>query len=301
MPPDAQHGAKAMAVVPSVDRAIAPPDGDWFETYSRNNDNGIGSVPLVSLTVVSVEKEAIAYCHLMRCSRSRIGKASAIRRSAKLLIPRRNFSSASSVPRVEYWPTGSTRVAPPASHRGKRPFRGRRCRSRTALRAGRTPVNNRLRDGVARAMRGESTAPCRIRCKAVYLHLITALRGRGNPSGPHRSYRAAPATGHWSLSWQPPAGVTHAPLHHRPQDRPQLLTLRRQPVFDPWRVIAVATRRDDAGLDQPLQSIRKDVGRNTLRRAQEFGKAPLAADQIANHEERPSVADEIQGARDRAS
>jgi hypothetical protein len=120
------------------------------------------------------------------------------------------------------------------------------------------------------------------------------LSATGPPG--HRSQ----VTGHWLLRW-PPAGVTHAPVHHRAQDRPQLLTPRRQPVFDPWGVIAVATRRDDAGLDQPPQSIRKDVGRNALRRAQELGKASLPSDQVANHEERPAVADEIQRARDGAS
>jgi hypothetical protein len=104
-----------------------------------------------------------------------------------------------------------------------------------------------------------------------------------------------------ALLRKPSAGVTHAPFHHCPQDRPELFTLRRQPVFDPGRVIAVPTGRDDAGLDEPLQSIRKDVGRNAFRRTEELGKASLASDQIANHQERPSIADDIQGARDGAS
>jgi hypothetical protein len=111
-------------------------------------------------------------------------------RGAFFLIPVVRTGGSTATPactRNPVLPTRPTRLAPPASRRGKRPLRGRpSCRSGPALRSTRTPVNNRLGDRGCSCGGGESPAPALSAARPFTGTGITALRGRRNPSGPQR-------------------------------------------------------------------------------------------------------------------
>lgn len=55
-------------------------------------------------------------------------------------------------------------------------------------------------------------------------------------------------------------GTSYAPVHHRAEDGPQVLTLLGEVVLEPW-VCGVALRSDDSQLAKPAQAVGEDVDR----------------------------------------
>jgi hypothetical protein len=88
--------------------------------------------------------------------------------------------------------------------------------------------------------------------------------------------------------------VLDSPLDHRAQYRPQVFPLRGEPILEAGRPIAVTPRLDDTKADQSLQTVSQDIRRDAFRRFHELREAPLAANQVAHDEERPSIAQHIE-------
>src|SRR5205823_5098525 len=68
----------------------------------------------------------------------------------------------------------------------------------------------------------------------------------------------------------------------------------------PRRVLAVGRRGDEAGGLEPLEALGKDVGRNVLGRGDKLAETLLAREQVANHEQRPAIAQQVEGTGDGA-
>jgi hypothetical protein len=66
------------------------------------------------------------------------------------------------------------------------------------------------------------------------------------------------------------------------------------------RVIFVAPPPYQTAPLEPFEALAQDVGRDMLGRLQELGKAALAVEeQVAHHQERPPVTDDVERAGDR--
>jgi hypothetical protein len=65
-------------------------------------------------------------------------------------------------------------------------------------------------------------------------------------------------------------------------------------------MLAVAARLENPLRHQPLQAVGEDVGGDALRGIEELRVAVLAADDVADHEQRPAVAEHVERAGDRA-
>src|SRR5688572_12785829 len=64
---------------------------------------------------------------------------------------------------------------------------------------------------------------------------------------------------------------------------------------------AVAPRADHAFPDEQLQAVGQDVGRDTLGRLYELRVSALAAHHVADHEQRPAIAEHVERAGHRAA
>jgi len=71
-------------------------------------------------------------------------------------------------------------------------------------------------------------------------------------------------------------------------------------IFLPRRAIRVLSPLDQPAALQPLEAVGEDVARNPLGRRLEFREPTLVIEQqIANDQQRPPIADQIEGAGDR--
>src|SRR5262249_39465906 len=76
--------------------------------------------------------------------------------------------------------------------------------------------------------------------------------------------------------------------------------LVRQVVLRPRRTLTVEAAFDQTLLLEPLQSLREQVGGDLLWRAEKLAVARLAGQQVAHDQQRPAIADQVQGAGHRA-
>jgi hypothetical protein len=73
-------------------------------------------------------------------------------------------------------------------------------------------------------------------------------------------------------------------------------------IFLARRVLCVFPPDDQPAALEPLESIRQDVAGDSLRRREELSETTFVVEQqIANDEERPPVADQIERTGDRTS
>src|SRR2546425_10411701 len=97
------------------------------------------------------------------------------------------------------------------------------------------------------------------------------------------------------------ARVALAPLAHCRNDRTHALAAVGQLVLEPGRMLAVEAPRDQSLLLQRLEARGKRVGRHAGERVLQILEALRALDQqIAQDENRPALADQVERARDRA-
>src|SRR5215472_1795615 len=75
-------------------------------------------------------------------------------------------------------------------------------------------------------------------------------------------------------------------------------TVVAEPVGVPTLIGRVGHSFDQALRAQRAQPRRQDVGGDPLRRAQELVEVPLAAEQVPHEQQRPAIADDVQGAGD---
>src|SRR5262245_16404237 len=93
--------------------------------------------------------------------------------------------------------------------------------------------------------------------------------------------------------------VAITPLHQREQRNPELASLRGEVVLEPLRTFAVADALEDPFLHQAVEAVRQDVTGDAEAREQLVEAVDLE-DDVADHEESPTVADELECAADRA-
>src|SRR5581483_5236678 len=85
----------------------------------------------------------------------------------------------------------------------------------------------------------------------------------------------------------------------REQRDPQLGALLGQPVLEAGRPLAVADALEDARGDEPVEAIREDVARDAEAREQLVETTAAECD-VADDQQRPAVADELERPGDRA-
>ena len=90
-----------------------------------------------------------------------------------------------------------------------------------------------------------------------------------------------------------------APLQQRDDDGPQVGALAGQPVFEALRAVLIALAAQDARVDEALKPCLQDVAGNP-EAALELVEAMGAEECIAQDQERPALADELERAGDRA-
>jgi hypothetical protein len=73
-----------------------------------------------------------------------------------------------------------------------------------------------------------------------------------------------------------------------------------QVVLEAARVLAVGDAADQARVFEALEAIGEQVGRDVFGRGQEFAEALLAVEQVADDEQCPAVADDVERAGDGA-
>ena len=93
--------------------------------------------------------------------------------------------------------------------------------------------------------------------------------------------------------------VTVAPLHQRDHHRPEVDPLLGEPVLVPWRALLVGAPLEDPLLDQPLQPRLQHVPRDP-EVPLEVVEAANAEEGVADDQERPALADDLERSRDRA-
>ena len=93
---------------------------------------------------------------------------------------------------------------------------------------------------------------------------------------------------------KPAASVTDSPVDHCLDDRSEIFAFGGQLIVDARRVFAVADGFDDARPLEAFQAIGKRVGRNAFLRFDELREAMLATHQVANHQQRPAVAEYVE-------
>src|SRR6266704_277072 len=98
-----------------------------------------------------------------------------------------------------------------------------------------------------------------------------------------------------------PRDVLVRPASDLPEHREKLGALPGQAVLMANRIAMVALLRHQAGFFQPFQPVSQDVGGNALARLHEFPVQALAQEkQVAHYEQRPLVAQNVQGVGDGA-
>jgi len=93
--------------------------------------------------------------------------------------------------------------------------------------------------------------------------------------------------------------VLVAPLHQRDEDRPEIDALAREPVLEALRTLLVARAPQDTLVDQALEPRLQDVARDP-EVALEVVEAAGAEEGVAQDQQRPALADELERAGDRA-
>src|SRR5258706_110466 len=98
-----------------------------------------------------------------------------------------------------------------------------------------------------------------------------------------------------------PRNVLVGPADNLPEHREQLGALPGQAVLMANRIALIGLLRHQAGFFQPFQPVSQDVGGNALVRLHEFPVQALAHEkQVAHHQQRPLVAQNVQGVGDGA-
>ena len=87
--------------------------------------------------------------------------------------------------------------------------------------------------------------------------------------------------------------MLNTPLHHGPHDGAQILALLGEFVLQPWRPLAVTLGPDHALLRQALQPVGQDVRGDALGGRQELRIAALAAQEVADDQQRPAIAEQL--------
>jgi hypothetical protein len=90
-----------------------------------------------------------------------------------------------------------------------------------------------------------------------------------------------------------------APLQQRHHDRPQVDPLLGQAVLEARGALLVGHAHEDALVDEAAQAVGEDVARDA-EVALEVVEAPHAHERLAHDEDRPAVAEHLEGAGDRA-
>ena len=88
-----------------------------------------------------------------------------------------------------------------------------------------------------------------------------------------------------------------APAGERADDRHQLTRALCQLIVDPRRHLAVALACEQAVRDHPVQPRTQLFGRDPGEHALELDEPPRAGREVADDQQRPLVADEVEGAR----
>ncbi len=89
-----------------------------------------------------------------------------------------------------------------------------------------------------------------------------------------------------------------APASERHDDRPEVAALLGQPVLEARRALLVLDAVEHAGRDQPPQAVGEAVARQTD--GAEVLEAARAEERVAQHEQRPAIADDRERSRHRA-
>src|SRR6267154_185056 len=98
-----------------------------------------------------------------------------------------------------------------------------------------------------------------------------------------------------------PRNVLVGPADNLPEHREQLGALPGQAVLMANRIALIGLLRHQAGFFQPFQPVSQNVGGNALVRLHEFPVQALAQEkQVAHHQQRPLVAQNVQGVGDGA-
>ncbi len=85
------------------------------------------------------------------------------------------------------------------------------------------------------------------------------------------------------------------------KDWREIPAARRRVVFLSRRVLRIAPTDQQAAAFEPLQAISQNVAGDLLRRSEELDVSMLVIQQeIAHHQQRPAISDEIERAGDRA-
>jgi hypothetical protein len=88
-----------------------------------------------------------------------------------------------------------------------------------------------------------------------------------------------------------------APGHDLAQDAVERPAFWREPVLGAQGVLAVHDALDEAVLLQPEEAVREELWRRGRGGLAELGEAGLAQEEVADDEQRPAVADEVECAR----
>jgi hypothetical protein len=95
------------------------------------------------------------------------------------------------------------------------------------------------------------------------------------------------------------ARVAIAPLQQRDQHRIEVASFFGERVFEARRMLLIGTPLEDAGVREAFEPRGQDVGGDGERRL-EVVEAALAQKHVAQDQQRPPVADDVERARDRA-
>src|SRR5262249_11930435 len=88
--------------------------------------------------------------------------------------------------------------------------------------------------------------------------------------------------------------VAGAPDGQRADDLAEILPARREGVGGPRRVLRIKLARHDAVLLEDLEAFRENVGRDAFERGEQVLEAARPGEQVADDEERPSFAEELE-------
>src|SRR5262245_37892384 len=92
--------------------------------------------------------------------------------------------------------------------------------------------------------------------------------------------------------------VSRAPLGEGADDHAELPTLVREVVFRPRRMLGVELAGDEPLLLHQLEPLGEQVRRDALQRRLEILELAVPAEEVANDEQRPALADHLEGFRD---
>lgn len=90
------------------------------------------------------------------------------------------------------------------------------------------------------------------------------------------------------------------PGFHRLEDRTKGEAFFGEFIGQMLGAVARRDLADDTGLEQTFEAVTEHVRRDALRRFDEFLESGTAENEIADDEEGPAIAEEIEAARDRA-